>query len=351
MKARLFLLAGQTVALGLMMAFLVVPASSLFLDRYGAAALAYVYIAVAVAGVAVSVGLSRAQRRLSLAALAAAASWVYLAVVTAAWGVLVSFDGVWVTYALLVLFPLSIPIGFALVGAQAGRLLDVRQMKAHFPRVASGFSVGFAVGGFAAALLVSPLGGPRQLLVLDLVAAAAMVGLVVTTGRRFPAELRVAPEPAPIAASATSRGERRALLRHPLFVMIFGYQVLSAAVTQLLDFIVWERAAARYPDPTDLAQFLGVFGAVINVASVLFVVAFAGWILTRFGIGVGLLANPAAVLCLLIATSVVGSVSAPATLVFFILVCAQQVTDIALTDGTTRTSINATYQALLPHQR
>ena len=36
---------------------------------------------------------------------------------------------------------------------------------------------------------------------------------------------------------------------------------------------------------------------------------------------------------------------------FFLFVCAQQVADIALTDGTTRTSINATYQALLPEQR
>ena len=82
-----------------------------------------------------------------------------------------------------------IPIGFALLGAQAGRLLDVRQMKAYFPRVAAGFSVGFALGGSLAALLVGPLGGPTRLIGVDLVAALAMVGLVVATGRRYPAEL------------------------------------------------------------------------------------------------------------------------------------------------------------------
>ena len=41
----------------------------------------------------------------------------------------------------------------------------------------------------------------------------------------------------------------------------------------------------------------------------------------------------------------------PAAFAFFALVCVQQVTDITLTDGTTRTSINATYQALLPQLR
>ncbi len=348
MRTRLLLLGGQTVGLGLVMAFLVVPVSALFLHEYGAGALAYVYLAVAVVGVAVSAALSRVQRRVSLAAMAAGVFWIYVAVVAGGWLVLTVWDGVWVTFPLLVLFPLTIPIGFALVGAQANRLLDVRQMKAHFPRVAAGFSVGFASGGIAAALLVEPLGGPRRLVGLDLLAGLAMVGLVVATGRRYPAELAGVPEPAPVERSTR---DRRALMRNRLVVVIFGYQILSAAVTQLLDFMVWERAAARYPDPSDLARFQGVFGAILNVSSVVFVFVFAGWILTRFGIGVGLAANPVAVLVLLCVTSATGIAVGPAAFAFLALVCAQQISDIALTDGTTRTSINATYQALLPRLR
>jgi HEAT repeat protein len=347
-RTRLLLLGGQTVGLGLLVAFLVVPVSALFLDEYGAGALAYAYLTVAVVGVAVSAALSRAQRRVSLAAMAAGVFWIYLVVVAAGWLVLTLWDGVWVTFPLLVLFPLTIPIGFALVGAQANRLLDVRQMKAHFPRVAAGFSVGFALGGIAAALLVEPLGGPRRLVGVDLLAGLVMVGLVVATGRRYPAELAAAPEPAPVERSVA---DRRALMRNRLVVVIFGYQVLSAAVTQLLDFMVWERAAARYPDPSDLARFQGLFGAILNISSVVFVFVFAGWILTRFGIGVGLAANPMVVLVLLCVTSATGFAVGPAAFAFFALVCAQQISDIALTDGTTRTSINATYQALLPRLR
>lgn len=355
MRSRLVLLTGQTIALGLMMAFLVVPVSALFLHEYGAEALPYVYIVVAGAGVAVSSAMSRAQRRLSLAHLAVGVVLVYLIAVTTGWMVLVGGDGLWVTFPLLVMFPLSIPIGFVLVGGQAGRLLDVRQMKAHFPRVAAGFSVGFAIGGLAAAALISPLGGPDHLLGFDALAAAVMLGLVVVTARQFPDELRTAPDPPARRASAPTAVGRRTtwgtLLRNRMVALILAYQLLSAAVTQLLDFLVWERAAARYTDPSSLAQFQGLFGAIINVVSVLFVVGLGGWLLTRYGIGLGLSANPLGVLVLLVATTIAGYVVGPVAFLFFALVCAQQVTDISLTDGTTRTSINATYQALQPDER
>ncbi len=357
MRARLLLLGGQTIALGLMMAFLVVPVSARFLNEYGASALPYAYIAVAVAGVAVSSLMSQAQRRISLARLTALLLWIYLVAVVVGWIVLTRAGGVWVTFPLLVMFPLSIPLGFVLVGSQAGRLLDVRQMKAHFPRVAAGFSVGFALGGITAAALVRPLGGPDDLLALDGLAALTMLGLAFETARRFPDELRKPPTPEPKRPKRAARGANdpvgwwRALTSNRLVLLIFGYQVLSAAVTQLLDFMVWERAAARYPDASDLAQFQGIFGAVINVASVAFVVSLGGWLLTRYGLGLGLAANPLGVLVLLAATTVVGYAVGPVAFLFFALVCAQQVTDISLTDGTTRTSINATYQALQPDLR
>ena len=355
MRSRLVLLGGQTIVLGLTMAFLVVPASALFLDEYGAQALPYVYLAVAASGVAVSSAMSRAQRRHSLARVAVSVVGSYLVAITAGWLVLVGLDGLWVTFPLLVLFPLSIPIGFVLVGTQAGRLLDVRQMKAHFPRIAAGFSVGFALGGFAAAALVSPFGGPRNLLAVDVLAAGLMLVLVVATSRRFPAELLERPvrtdQPVPLLGAGRRAGRWHTLLANRMVRLILTYQLLSAAVTLLLDYMVWERAAARFPDPIALAQFQGLFGAVMNFVSVLFVVTLGGWALTRFGIGFGLAANPLGVLVLLCATTVAGYAVGPASLLFFGLVSAQAIIDISLTDATTRTSINATYQALQPDER
>ena len=130
-----------------------------------------------------------------------------------------------------------------------------------------------------------------------------MLVLVVATSRRFPDELLDRPvrtdQPVPLQV-AGRRHAWRTLLANRMVALILGYQLLSAAVTLLLDYMVWERAAARYPDPISLAQFHGLFGAVMNVVSVLFVVTLGGWLLTRFGIGFGLAANPLGVLVLLV---------------------------------------------------
>ncbi|KGN34991.1 hypothetical protein N802_00700 [Knoellia sinensis KCTC 19936] len=344
MKSRLALLTGQTIALGVMVAFLVVPASALFLARYGADALPFTYLAVAVTGVVVTILIRRAQNHFSLARLAVLVLTTYIAIVAVAWALLEFADAVWVTFPLIVVFPLIIPLGLMLVGAQSGRLLDVRQIKAHLPRVMGGFALGFAIGGVGAAALVGPLGGPVPLLGVDALTGVVLLGLTLETARRFPGELRATPDPLP--PDVLSRPALRTLLGNRLVLVVFGYQVLAAATMQLLDFLVWERAAVRYPDPTDLTRFQGLYGAVINVTAILFVVLLAGRLLTRFGVGLGLALNPGAVVVLAAVGTALGFAAGSVTTAFFVLICVQQVISISLTDGMTRSSINATYQAL-----
>jgi hypothetical protein len=343
------LLGGQTVLLGLAMAVLVVSATSVFLTEFGAALLPYVYMVVAVAGVVLSTLMARAGRVWSLARLGTTVVGAYAVLVTVAWLVLELADAPWVTFLLVVLFSLSIPTGFVVIGSQAVRLLDVRQMKAHFPRVAAGFSIGFAIGGVAAAALVEPLGGPESLLVVEVAVAVGLLALVAFTASQYPEHLRTSPAPSASRRHATP--SLRSLARNRLVVLVLGYQMLSSTAGQLLDYTVWQGAAERFPDPDDLARFLGLFGAVINVVSITFVFLVAGWLLSRFGLRLGLALNPAAVLLLLLLTAATGAALGPAALIFFVLVCVQQVVDIACTDGTTRGSLGATYQALPPGER
>jgi hypothetical protein len=344
MRTRIMLLGAQTVALGLTVAFLVVPASALLLHAYGADTLPYVYLVVAVSGILVSWAMQRAQARLSLASLSVTVVGAYAVLVAAGYAVLTVADADWVTFPLVVLFPLAIPVGFVVVGAQAGRLLDVLQMKEYFPRVVAGFSLGFAVGGLLAAVLVKVLSGPEALLLVDVAVAGAMLALIAVTARRYPEQLRARPT-APARTRKSDAGARRVPLSG-LVVVIFGYQVLSAAVTQLFDYIVWERAAARYSDAGDLAHFQGLYGAAINIVAIAFVALIAGRLLTRWGVGLGLAANPGVAVVLAIVGNLVGWSAGVAGLAFLLMACSQQIGDIATTDGLTRTAINTTYQAL-----
>lgn len=351
MRARLILLGTQTVALGLTVSFLMVPASALLLHAYGARMLPYVYLTVAASGVVLSWVMQRAQARLSLAALATTVLCSYAGLVAAGWAVLTVTGTEWVSFPLVVLFPLSIPVGFFLVGAQAGRLLDVRQMKEHFPRIVGGYAVGFAAGGLLAAWLVNLLPATRDLLLVDLLAVAAILVLVTTTARRYHDQMRARPAPsAPATApgSSVASARRRVSLRG-LVLTIFCFQVLSTTLGQLVDYIVWERAAVRYPDAGDLARFQGIFNAGVNIVAIVFVMLVASRLLGRYGVGFALAATPAAAGVVLVAGNLVGWSAGVGGMLFLLMACFQQVGDV--TDGMTRTAINATYHAVPADQR
>ena len=349
MRNRVLLLAAQAGLLGLSVTFLIVPASALFLDRYGAAELPFVYIAVAVLGVVVSRVIRSLQARLSLVAVATWCIGAFVVIVAVSWVLLRFAHQTWVSAVLVGLFPLAIPVGFVLIGTQAGRLLDVRTMKQSFARIVAGFSLGFVVGGLATTVLIGPLGGPVDLLLVDVFIGAAYLWAAVATGRRFPTELGQRPRAEP-QTSTTLPAERPP--RHQrLFVMVFGYQLLAAAVTQLLDYVVWERAAYHFPDPSELARFQGLFGTLINVVALGFVFLVAGRLLVRYGERGGLSANPLGLVILLLVSTVVGVTAGEGATAFFVAVCAQQVAHIALIDGMTRAAINTGYQALDPTSR
>ncbi|HEU0304205.1 MAG TPA: hypothetical protein VFR32_06460, partial [Gaiellaceae bacterium] len=140
------LLTAQALAFGVTLALLVIAANSLFLDAYGSEWLPATYIAVAVVGSGAAALVARAARRTRLERVATVSLGALALLFGASWLILVA-GGIWVSAVLLVLFPIALQAGFVFIGGQAGRLLDVRQMKELFPRVVSGFAVGFLLGG------------------------------------------------------------------------------------------------------------------------------------------------------------------------------------------------------------
>ncbi len=167
------LLTAQALAFGVTLALLIIPANALFLDAYGSEWLPATYIAIAVFGTAASALIARAARRTQLVRVATASLGSLAVLYAASWLILVT-DGVWVSAVLLVLFPIALQVGFVFIGGQAGRLLDVRQMKELFPRVVSGFAVGFFLGGLLGIPLLALLGSTEHLLLATTAAQLAL---------------------------------------------------------------------------------------------------------------------------------------------------------------------------------
>ena len=321
-----------------MLALVVIPANVLFLDAYGAKWLPATYIAIAIVGATASAVIARAARRTRLVRVATLSLLTVAVVYAASWLILVA-GGVWVSAALLVLFPIALQLGFVFIGGQAGRLLDVRQMKERFPRIVGGFSVGFLLGGLLGIPLLALLGSTENLLLGATVAQLAFLGLLLETERRFP-EVRRAASDAP---SHAPRPSARTLFASSLVLLLLVYQVLSAMGSWLVDYLLFNRASVHYSGD-ELTRFLSGYTAVLNLVDILFLAILAGPLMRRFGLRLGLVLNPVVVCGFLVVMTIVVAGPGAAAYSLFALAAVARLSDIVLTDGTTRTSVNATFQ-------
>ena len=343
----LMVLIGQSTCLGLSAAWLITAASTLFLDEFGAEKLPYLYMTVGVLVSAIFYGLIPLQKRISLTRLTWGAVSAFLLLVLLGWCAVGPLGQRWASFLLMALFPLGLQVGFVLLGSQAGRLFDVRQIKRLFPRIVTGFVVGFMVGGLAVSPVMRVTGGPEHLVLASAVALMGMLAFSVAAAMLFGARLNE------VGASGSDRAPGLSLgkvIRSPYVALIFGYQMLSAMGSYLIEYMLLAKAAEQFPDPSDLAEFFGGFTAVMNFSNILFLALAAGFLLSRLGLRFGLTANPGAVLILLGLVLVSGLVPSFAGGFFWLLV-ATRVVDIVLTDGTTRTSLNAVYQSLPERER
>jgi len=344
-RSVVLMLTAQALAFGVTLALLIVPANALFLDEYGSRWLPATYIAVAVFGTAGSALIARAARRARLVFVATATLGALALLYAASWLILLA-DGIWVSAALLVLFPIALQIGFVFIGGQAGRLLDVRLMKQHFPRIVSGFAVGFFLGGVLGIPLLALLGTTENLLLATTTAQLAFLGLLLLTESRFP-EVRAAPT---VDSPAIARPPLRTLFASGLVLLLLVYQVLSAMGSWVVDFLLFDRASHQYSGD-DLTRFLAGYTAILNLADILFLALLAGPLMRRFGLRLGLVLNPAVVAGILAVMTVVVAGPGAAAYGLFVLAGMLRIADIVTTDGTTRTSINAAFQMVPVEER
>jgi len=347
LASRLVLLIGQSFALGLALALLIVAANALFLPEFGSGSLPYVYITVAVLGSLLSYGYAELERRWSLPALSITTLVILALFYLLSWLALTLAGYRWVPFALMVSFSLVIQMGFVILGGQAGRLFDVRQLKSFFPRIVLGFAIGFLVGGFLAAPLAGLLGSTENLVLAVMVSTLLFLTFLLIVDRRYHEVL--------VQAGRPGRQQKSQpmwqLLAKRFVLFIVLYQMLSIMASQLLDYMVLEQAASRFSDSQALTQFFGNFVVAINASDVLFLALFAGLLLSRFGLSFGLMVNPVVDAVILLAELLVAFLLGSDSGVFFGLIAAARIIDITLTDGARRGGINTAYQALPAGQR
>ncbi len=274
---------------GTALVYLETPAETLFLVGVGAASLPYVYIVTAVVASVFGLALARAESKWTRPRLILGIMGLLLLSIVVFYVLLVAVGTRSVAFGLMVwreVFWTLLNLSFWVV---AGGLFDLRQGKRLFGLLNAGEVSAMVLGGLSVPVLV-PLMGTQNLLLVSGAAMAASVGLLVWIFRTYPGQM--APDEEDLAI--TRRRSRKRIQGSRYLRLFFVVSVLSVLSYFLVDFIFYDRVQAAIPDETRLATFFGTFFAaygILQIISSLFVV---GPVMTRYGVGIALLALPVA---------------------------------------------------------
>ena len=176
-------------------------------------------------------------------------------------------------------------LGLAVWGL-AGLVTDTRQAKRFFPLIGGAAVLGQVVGGLATKPLAGWLGTDNLILVW-----LTTLGIVVVLGRRLVAKAG-ADVPPPrrrrTSAIAEMRTEVREGFRYALRSPLLRWMSVGSILFSLLFFSLYlpfSRAVVeRYPQPEDLAGFLGLFFAVSTAVTLLLSLLVMNRLLSKLGV-------------------------------------------------------------------
>jgi hypothetical protein len=229
--------------------------------------------------------------------------------------------------------------------------------------VVAGFPLGFIVAGLVATIAIPALHGSKHLLLLSAAACFALVAAFLRTAQAFPLLQKTPPKlnansrptwgtSGTSSASGPQKGHSiRSILSNRFVRTLLGYQTAVFAQSQLVEFLIFERAAQRYKSANKLASFVSRFQAIMKTATLLFVLLIAGFLFRRFGMRYGTRIAPALVTALLICALIIGQRSGYSSLAVFTLIGTTRIASIVLTNGATRASLNTALQALPNNDR
>ena len=257
--------------------------NSLFLNEYGAYALAYAYAAVPVvlsvflavyAQLAAKVGMRRvAIGTLVFFSLNVLAFWYAFRFAPFEW--LPAAFYVWVNC-----FGVIAPVQ---AWSFANSLFDLRQARRLFALVGAGASLGSIAGGVMARVLVDPVGGTVNMLLVLAALILASAIIVIVAGRRLHARGQTRARAKTTTTHSVSDTFRQ-IRNTPYLRLLVALVFLVAIVTQWANFQLSLEAAKKFRDKDALTEFFGTFNFTVGAAGFLIQVLLTAPLLRRFGL-------------------------------------------------------------------
>lgn len=258
--------------------------NSLFLNEYGPYALAYVYATVPVALWAFLTVYALLAARVGMRRVAIGTLVFFSLNVLAFWYAFRFAPSDWLPAAFYVWVNCFGVIAPVQAWSFANSMFDLRQARRLFALVGAGASLGSIAGGVLARVLVDPVGGTVNML-LVLAGLILLSAVIVAIGGR---RLRARGQKTPRAKTAPAHSFAetfRQIRTTPYLRLLAALVFLVAIVTQWANFQLSLVAARKFGDNIDaLTEFFGTFNFVVGAAGFTMQLLLTGPLLRRFGL-------------------------------------------------------------------
>lgn len=353
LPAGIGLLIGQAFFIGLSFGLLYNVAYTLLVIEFGSAGLRNVYVMVGVIGPVLTVGFNWLEERIPLSTFGTLTVLAFAVIFFALYPLALLPGATWAIYVMMVVNTMGSLYCMMLRGAQAAELYDARTIKTQYPRITGGEILAIVLAGILIGPLSNLLGSLEALMLLggaSMLIAALFVHLIGTRFLKHEEYLH--------SLSEDNHGHHghelsvlKAVLSKRYTLLVFGYQLISSALSLLVQYLVYSEASAFFPAQSDLSQFIGLIKAGTTGLSFLFLVFVAGKLLVRFGMPLGLTGSPFSVGIVLVASLIAGALDDGSGRGFFVIIVASQFIDYMLYSGFSKTSVQSAFQPLPGHER
>lgn len=266
--------------------------NALFFDRIGTGSLPAMYLGQGATGLvamlALTGSLARFDRRRAYVVIP-----VLIAAVVLAERAILTTDPTWIYPTLWLTVTVAQLLQAVFMWGSAGLVTDTRAAKRLFPLFGAGGILGAVVGGFSTRPLAAAIGAENLLLVW---AAALIAGALVCAaalGVRRTAEAKRGRLRRRRQSALRDIGQAFSYVRRsPLLVWMTAAGVLFSVLFYSLYLPFAQAATIRYPDPEQLAGFLGIFWASVTAVAFFVSVFLTNRLLGWFGAAAMVLVLP-----------------------------------------------------------
>ncbi len=342
------LLIFQSVFLGIFYGTFDISASALFLEEFEATMIPKAFLVSGIIGIILTSLYSWLQSRIKFSLFAILNLFVVvIGTVLMRLGFSLTDSNLQIFLVFIMMGPLNL---IAMLGfwGTVGRIFTLRQGKRLFGLIDTGQIIGIILSSYAIPLLLSLRFETRDLLYISAVSISVALLVQLVISNRYSLDRTEGDEQ---QAEEITDNRFFSLFKSRYIALMSLFAVLLVSVTIIVHYSFLSVTKENYPDPIDLAAFLGYFNGTLMVFSILIKTFVYGRLMKTWGLKFTLAVSPLLILVFTLVAAVIGgffgySALAASFTLFFLVISVSKLFTKSLQDSIVAPSMKILYQSL-----